>query len=81
MQRLRELAGAGIEALQRADANDLRDLTRQARNAEAPTTLPDRQAAIDQLLAFRHLLRLTRRNLQLLRVAYCQRDTYGETGN
>jgi len=81
MQRFRELVGAGIEALQRADTDALSDLSRRAGCAEAPTTGAERQAAADELLAFRNLLRLTRRNLLLLRGASCQRDTYTETGN
>jgi hypothetical protein len=81
MQRLCEVVDAGIAALQRADADALWDLTRRAHFAVAPTTVPDRQATADQLLVFRHFLRLTRRNLLLLRAACRQRDTYEATEN
>ena len=81
MQRLHELADAGIEALQRADADALWVLARRVRETQLPRTVAERQVATDELLAFRYLLGLTRRNLLLLRAACSPPDPHGETGN
>lgn len=68
-----ELLGAGIDALAHADAAQLQRLAKTAQEAGRPANAAEQGTAQERLRTLGTLLRLTRRNLRLLRGA----DGYG----
>jgi hypothetical protein len=74
-----ELLGAGIDALAHADAARLECLAEAAHGASMPATAEERGMAEERRRALGYLIRLTRRNLRLLRGA--GRGGYGPPGH
>jgi hypothetical protein len=72
-----DLISSGLEALVRADLQELRQLKEQALNVRMPHAEQERTIAINQLKSLRELLVLTRHNLRLLHVAYGEPGGYG----
>lgn len=68
---------AGMAALQRTDAPELRRLTEAAVGLRRPATAAERESAARRLRDFELFLVLTRRNLRLLRGTHGQWNGYG----
>ena len=72
-----ELLSAGLEALARADAEELARLAEAARETPVPATPAEQRIVLQRYRALGKLLRLTRRNLRLLRGEYGEPFGYG----
>jgi hypothetical protein len=72
-----DLLSAAIDALARADAEELARLAEKASEAAPPRTPGEFVAAHARHRALRRLLQLTRRNLWLLRGTYRDPCGYG----
>lgn len=70
-----DIESAALDALARADAEELAWLAEAAQEAQLPGSAEERRAALTRHRALGRLLQLTRRNLWLLRGVY--REPYG----
>ncbi len=72
-----DLLSAALEALARADAEELARLAEAAGKAQFPETPAKRRVVLERHRALGRLLHLTRRNLWLLRGVYREPCGYG----
>lgn len=72
-----DLLRAALDALARADAEELARLTDAVGAAALPRTPEERRAVVERRRALGRLLHLTRRNLWLLRGDYRRPCGYG----
>lgn len=72
-----DLLSAALDALERADADELARLAEVAREARVPDAPAERRMVLERHRALGRMLQLTRRNLWLLRGAYREPCGYG----